>query len=48
MGSPRDSQGSAIHVFLVYIYICVDFIQDACTESLDGQVQGATTQPPYP
>ena len=22
MGSPRDSQGSAIHVFLVYIYLC--------------------------
>ena len=29
------------------IYICcVDFIQGACTESLDSQVQGATTHPP--
>jgi len=29
-------------------YICVDFIQGACTESLDSQVQGATTHPPHP
>ena len=29
--------------------ICLqDFIQDACTESLDGQVQGAITHPPHP
>ena len=28
--------------------ICVDFIQGACTESLDSQVQGATTHPPHP
>ena len=30
------------------LYICLDFIQGACTESLDGQVQGATTRPPHP
>ena len=30
------------------LYICVDFIQGACTESLDSQVQGATTHPPHP
>ena len=29
-----------------YIF-CVDFIQGACTESLDSQVQGATTHPPH-
>ena len=28
------------------LYICVDFVQGACTESLDSQVQGATTHPP--
>ena len=32
----------------IYIYICLDFIQGACTESLDGQVQGAITHPPHP
>ena len=31
-----------------YIYICVDFTQGACTESLDSQVQGETTHPPHP
>ena len=30
------------------LYICLDFIQGDCTESLDGQVQGATTHPPLP
>ena len=30
------------------MYICVDFIQGACTESLDSQVLGATTHPPHP
>ena len=30
-----------------YIYICVDFIQGTCTESLDSQVQPATTHPPH-
>ena len=30
-----------------YIF-CVDFIQGACTESLDSKVQGATTHPPHP
>ena len=31
------------------MYMCLDFIQGACTESLvDGQVQGATTHPPHP
>ena len=33
---------------LLVIYICVDFIQGACTESLDSQVQGATNHPPHP
>ena len=32
----------------IYIYICLDFIQGACTESLDGQLQGAITHPPHP
>ena len=31
-----------------YFYICVDFIQGACTEPLDSQVQGATSQPTHP
>ena len=31
-----------------FLYICVDFIQGACTESLDGHVQGATNHPPHP
>ena len=30
------------------LYICLDFIQGACTESLDGQLQGAITHPPHP
>ena len=30
------------------IYICVNFIQGACTESLDSQVQGVTTHPLHP
>ena len=29
-------------------YICVDFIQGACAESLDSQVQVAPTHPPHP
>ena len=28
--------------------LCLDFIQGACTESLDGQLQGAITHPPHP
>ena len=35
-------------LLFVGLYIGVDFIQGACTESLDSQVQGATTQPPHP
>ena len=36
-------------LFIMHLmYICVDFIQGACTESLDCQVQGATTHPPHP
>ena len=27
--------------------VCLDFIQGACTESLDGQVQGTTTDPSH-
>ena len=30
------------------IYICLDLIQGACTQSLDSQVQGARTHPPQP
>ena len=35
-------------LLFVGLYISVDFIQGACTESIDSQVQGATTQPPHP
>ena len=35
-------------VWFLFIYTCVDFIQGACTESLDSQVQEATTHPPHP
>ena len=28
--------------------LCLDFLQVACTESLDGQVQGAITHPSHP
>ena len=34
--------------YYIYIYICLDFIQGACTESLDGQLRGAITHPPHP
>ena len=30
------------------MYICLDFIQGACTESPDSQVQGTTNHPPHP
>ena len=30
------------------MYICLDFTQGACTESLDSQVQETTTHPPHP
>ena len=33
-------------ILFTKMYVCLDFIQGACTESLDGQVQGATTHPP--
>ena len=33
---------------LKYINNCVDFIQGAWTESLNSQVQGASTHPPHP
>ena len=33
---------------LTSIYICVDFIQSACTESLESQDQWATNHPPHP
>ena len=32
----------------IYVYICLVFKQGACTESLDGQVQGAIAHPPHP
>ena len=36
-------------LFIMHLmYICVDFIQGACTESLDSQVQEAATHPPHP
>ena len=39
---------SALNSLIFFKYICLDFIQGACTESLDGQVQGAITHPPHP
>ena len=35
-------------ILFYYLYIRVDFTQGACTESLDSQVQGATTHSPHP
>ena len=32
----------------IYVYIRLDFMQAACTESLDGQVQATITHPPHP
>jgi len=38
-----------VHLYVFnQIYICLDFIQSACTESLDGQLQGAITHPSHP
>ena len=35
-------------IYIQVMYICVDFIQGACNESLDSHVQGAPDQPPHP
>ena len=35
-------------LLFVGLYISVDFIQGACTESVDSQVQEATSNPPHP
>ena len=32
----------------IYIYICLDFIQGACTESLDGQPMKLMTSQSHP
>ena len=52
MGTSVEETPSALHSALnsliFFKYICLDFIQGACTESLDGQVQGAITHPPHP
>ena len=37
---------AAIYIYSYYIHLSGFLIQDACTESLDGQVQGVTTHPP--
>lgn len=37
----------SIKVALDIENVCLDFIQGACTESLDGQVQGTTTDPSH-
>ena len=37
---------AVIYIYSYYIHLSGFLIQDVCTESLDGQVQGATTHPP--
>ena len=46
--SPKNALPRTLMKRYNLIYVCLDFIQGACTESPDGQVQGATTQPPHP